>query len=142
MPVAVAFNARPKGRSAILAAMEWARVHETSVLVLHVQDTGVTGTAGLPADDASVESVREQVAAITADLTDPSTPQWQVISLTSAGDVASALLEMVRAHDVDVLVVGSQKRSELGKYLAGRTVQRVLLDSPVPVLVVKSSPKA
>lgn len=139
MPVAVAFNAKPKGRNAILAAMEWARVHETSVLVLHVQETGVTGTAGLPADDDSVESVREEVAAITADLTGESVPEWQVVSLTSAGDVASALLELVSTHNVDVLVVGSRKRSELGKYIAGRTVQRVLLDSPVPVLVVKGA---
>ena len=141
MPVAVAFDARPRGRRAILAAMEWARVHETSVLVLHVQDTGVTGTAGLPADDASVRAVEEQVEAIAADLTG-SVPEWQVVSLTSAGDVASALLEMVTTHDATLLVVGSKKRSELGKYLAGRTVQRVLLDSPVPVLLVKNTPKA
>lgn len=86
--------------------------------------------------------MREQVAAITADLADPSTPTWEVVSLTSAGDVPSALLGMVSVHQADVLVVGSQKRSELGKYRAGRTVQRVLLDSPVPVLVVKNSPKA
>ena len=141
MSVAVAFNAKPKGRRAILEAMEWARVHETSVLVLHVQETGVTGTAGLPAHDASVQAVEEQVAAITAEFTGESVPQWQVVSLTSAGDVASALLEMVSAHDVDLLVVGAKKRSELGKYIAGRTVQRTLLDSPVPVLVVKSSQK-
>lgn len=142
MPVAVAFDAKPKGRSAIVAAMDWARVHETSVLVLHVQETGVTGTAGLPADDASVEAVREQVATIVADLTGPSAPEWEIVSLTSAGDVASAILEMATTHQVDVLVIGSKKRSELGKYIAGRTAQRVLLDSPVPVLVVKNGPKA
>ncbi|WP_109471414.1 universal stress protein [Ornithinimicrobium cavernae] len=137
MPVAVAHNARPEGRSAVTAALEWARVHDTSLLVLHVEETGLSGTAGVPAAESGVRAVEQEVAQVVAELAGEAAPEWQVVSTTSAGDIASALVQLATTHGAELLVVGSRRRSEIGKFLMGRTLQRVLLDSPVPVLVVK-----
>lgn len=54
------------------------------------------------------------------------------------GDPAGALVDLVADVGAGMLVIGSKRRSAVGKFLMGSTVQRVLLDSPVPVLVVKA----
>ena len=54
-------------------------------------------------------------------------------------DPAEAIIDEAERTTPDLVVVGARKRSPVGKFLLGSTTQRVLLDSPVPVLVVKAS---
>jgi nucleotide-binding universal stress UspA family protein len=49
---------------------------------------------------------------------------------------AQALQEAVEGEDAGLLVVGSSRRSGLGRVLAGSTAQRLLHGSPCPVAVV------
>ncbi|MCK0113764.1 universal stress protein [Ornithinimicrobium sp. F0845] len=138
MPIAVAHSALPEARTAVVAALDWARTHQTSLVVLHVEETGTVGTPGLPASESEVRAVEQEVQTVI-DEQPGEAPDWRVVSTTSARDVASALLQLIAAHDVDLVVVGSRRRTEIGKFFMGRTVQRLVLDSPVPVLVVKNS---
>lgn len=139
MSVAVAHNALPESRAAVLAAREWAIAHDLDLLVLHVEETGLMGTPGVSAGDGGVAAVKAAVQAIFAEFDEDEVPAWRVVATTSARDVAFALLHLVEQHDVELLVLGTRKRTEIGKYFMGRTVQRVLLDSPAPVLVVKNA---
>jgi nucleotide-binding universal stress UspA family protein len=50
---------------------------------------------------------------------------------------ADAILDATDAVGATLVVLGSRKRSSMGTFLMGSTTQRVLLDAPVPVLVVK-----
>jgi nucleotide-binding universal stress UspA family protein len=52
-------------------------------------------------------------------------------------DPAQAVLDEVKAHDVSRLVLGLKRRSPVGKALLGSVSQRLLLESPVPVVAVK-----
>ena len=52
-------------------------------------------------------------------------------------DPAEAVLDEIRARDVSRLVIGLKRRSPVGKALLGSVSQRLLLDSPVPVVAVK-----
>lgn len=137
MPVAVAHNATPEGHAALWAALAWARVHGTSVLVLHVEETTSGSTRDTHASETGVHGVEREVAELLAAETE-APPEWRVVSTVSGGDVASALLDLVAEHGADLLVLGSRRRSAVGKLVMGSTVQRTLLDSTVPVLVVKA----
>ncbi|HEY1133193.1 MAG TPA: universal stress protein [Nocardioides sp.] len=55
-----------------------------------------------------------------------------------AAAMVIVLAGAIEAHEPRVLVVGSRQRMPLGKMLMGRTLQRLLLEVSVPVLVVKA----
>ena len=52
-------------------------------------------------------------------------------------DPAEAVLDEIKAHEVSRLVIGLKRRSPVGKALLGSVSQRLLLESPVPVVAVK-----
>ena len=53
-------------------------------------------------------------------------------------DPAEAVLDEIRDHGgIDRLVIGIRRRSPVSKALLGSVSQRLLLESPVPVLAVK-----
>lgn len=56
-------------------------------------------------------------------------------------DPAELVIDALTSHDgvVDLLVIGMKKRSPVGKALLGSLSQRLLLDSPVAVLAVKTA---
>ena len=46
---------------------------------------------------------------------------------------ARALSEVAEAEHADLIVVGSSRRSKLGRLLPGTTAERLLRDAPCPV---------
>ncbi|WP_328305838.1 universal stress protein [Actinomycetospora sp. NBC_00405] len=54
-------------------------------------------------------------------------------------DPADTVLEEIdQRPDVQRLVIGMKRRSPVSKALLGSAAQRLLLDSPVPILAVKA----
>lgn len=137
MTVAVAYDARPEALAAVETALDWASLHDTSVVVLFVEETGRAGTAGVAATPAVVRAVEQEVDKLAARRLGRPTPEWRVVATTAAGDVASELLHLATLNNAELLVLGSRRRTEIGKFFLGRVAQRVLLDATVPVLVVK-----
>ena len=52
------------------------------------------------------------------------------------GDVARALLDFAREHEVDLIVVSTHGRSGVGKLLMGSVAENIFRHSPVPVLTI------
>ena len=59
---------------------------------------------------------------------------------TEISDVAGAVLDQVGVVAPDLLVIGARRRSPVGKAFLGSVAQTLILQSDVPVLVVKSGP--
>jgi nucleotide-binding universal stress UspA family protein len=57
-------------------------------------------------------------------------------ALLVSGDVTAVLMEFVRNHDVDLVVVGTSSRGGLGKVLLGSTAEEIIRVAPCPVLTV------
>lgn len=130
MTIAVALDDSAEGRAALLHAAKEADFQQTSLAVLHVlEDTS--------AAEPSLETLERDVgrALQAAGFGSLDRALYTAPEETSR---AAALVELTDKVNADLLVVGSRRRTPIGKFLLGSTVQRVVLDSPVPVLVVKA----
>ncbi|GAA1973130.1 hypothetical protein GCM10009718_06300 [Isoptericola halotolerans] len=123
MTVLVAYNVSPHGEAAVRAALAEAERRDLPlhVLVLDPQPADVPSPPELTALLADAGAV--PVVTSRDELTEP----------------ADAILDAAESTGATLVVLGSRKRSSQGTFLMGTTTQRVLLDSPVPVLVVKDA---
>jgi nucleotide-binding universal stress UspA family protein len=103
------------------------------------------GIAALAAGVAEADLLNTDLIVVNLSLTPLSTSavptgmQVKVIERVgrSDRDPAEAVLDEIRAHDISRLVIGLRRRSPVGKALLGSVSQRLLLESPVPVVAVK-----
>lgn len=131
MTIAVAQDDSPEGQAALLHAAREAAFRRATLAVLHV----FSSTA--PSDGVDDAALRQRVAQSLAQAGHPSLT-WRLHTSTVADTRADSLVELTERVDADLLVMGSRRRTPIGKFLLGSTVQRVILESPVPVLVVKA----
>jgi len=132
MSIAVAHSDSEEGRSALLHAAGEAALMKTDLVVLHLVD-GPDPAPGHP----ELERIHAHIRTALADGGAPKV-EWTVRTTSEGGDLAGALVDLLTETGAELLVMGSRKRSPVGKFLLGSTVQRVVLDAPVPVLVVKA----
>ncbi|MBY4108285.1 universal stress protein [Rhodococcus fascians] len=118
MAILVAVSDNEEGRHALRVAADEANALRTDLIVVNLT------LAGLDVSEVSdIVSVRVIDRAGRADR-----------------DPATAVLDEIDAHpDVTRLVLGLKRRSRVGKALLGSVTQRLLMESPVPVLGVKPS---
>jgi nucleotide-binding universal stress UspA family protein len=54
------------------------------------------------------------------------------------GPVADAILAYIEDNDVDLVVMGTHGRSGIDRFVVGSVAERVVRESPVPVMTVRS----
>jgi nucleotide-binding universal stress UspA family protein len=129
MTVAVAHSASPRGQAALATAAEEALRRGEPLAVLRI----FPGVDEPGADDARLAPEVATKLGEFPNLT------WTLHTAPEGTDTAAALLGLAEDVDASVLVIGSKRRSPVGKLLLGSTVQRVLLEANMPVLLVKAS---
>jgi nucleotide-binding universal stress UspA family protein len=134
MTVGVLHNNSPEGRAALAAAVREARIRETDLVVLHA----LSGSAEPSAETGETAAVSTSVETALADIDNAEAVAWTVAVGRPDPDAVNTLLTLVEEQKSEILVVGSRHRSAVGKFLMGQTIQRLLLEIPVPVLLVKS----
>ena len=134
MTVGVLHNNSPEGRAALAAAVREARIRETDLVVLHA----LSGSAEPSAESAETQAVSTAVETALTDIDNADSVSWTVAVGRPDPDAVNTLLTLVEEQKSEILVVGSRHRSAVGKFLMGQTIQRLLLEIPVPVLLVKS----
>jgi nucleotide-binding universal stress UspA family protein len=126
--ILVGYVPTPEGEAALDAAAAEAELRGASVLLLNTSrgdsylDTRYANEAELAAAEARL---RAQGVEVT------------IQQAVASGDVAHELLKAAAQEEVELIVLGLRRRSPVGKLILGSTAQRVLLESPVPVLAVK-----
>jgi nucleotide-binding universal stress UspA family protein len=124
MTVLAAWNDSPHGEVAVRTALAEAARRRLPLAVLDLDPQ--------PAD--------APVPAALATLLDAAPPDVKIEPVafrTADQEPADAIVDAARAADATLVVLGTRRRP--GAFLLGTTTQRVLLDSAVPVLVVKDA---
>lgn len=129
MTVAVAYSDSPRGEAALHAAAQEAVLRGTGLAVLNI----IAGVDEVEANDPAVETkVAETLAGVDG-------LSWTLHTAPEEFDTAEALLDLAEQVGATLLAIGSRHRTRVGKLLLGSTVQRVLLESNIPVLVIKTT---
>lgn len=63
--------------------------------------------------------------------------EYELRTVPKRDDPADDILDAIEHDDVILVVLGIRKRTPIGKILLGSTSQRVAIESPVPVVLVK-----
>ena len=138
--ILAAVDGSTESKLALRNAVELARATNARLTVLHVSTPGPGTLSATPAGAAVAaelpaaheKTLREAVESIPDDL--------PVTTLLRKGSAASEIVKVVREYDNDLIVMGSRGRGRASAALLGSVSHQVLHDSPVPVLVVHSSP--
>ena len=62
-----------------------------------------------------------------------------MLTLGSEYDPAEQILDTANEVGAELIVLGTRKRTPVGKFLLGSTIQKVILDAEAPVLCVKAA---
>ncbi|MBA2738311.1 MAG: universal stress protein [Nocardioidaceae bacterium] len=130
--IVVGYVPKAEGQAALRRAAEEALLRQSRLVVVNSH----RGGREYDRDDAArgeqdLEDIRDQLTEAGVD--------HEIRQLVRGMDPADDLIQV--AHDVnaDFIVIGLRRRSPVGKLILGSNAQRILLDSPCPVLAVKSA---
>ena len=127
----VGYVATPEGSAALDAAVAAARARNVSLIVI-LSERGHRFGAGQGGLEAQADEVRQQL--------EETGLSFDVRQTTRGKDVAEDIIGAAVDDDAELIVIGLRRRSPVGKLILGSNAQRILLDSPCPVLAVKPSP--
>lgn len=135
MSIAVAHQVRASSDLVLTEGARQAHYRDTELVVIHVVDA--LDTDVVEATRAGIsDAVDRVVGAAGID------PVKYDVRLVAGGheiaDVSEAILTTVKELRPEVLVIGARRRSPVGKAFLGSVAQNLILDTDVPVLVVKS----
>ena len=118
------------------AAREMASLSKGEVWVLHVQEKEVMPRGGVFVVE-SAEEARSAAEHATQELDDAGIKSHYEVRTAIRGQTAREIVAIARAHDADVIVMGSRGRTGMIGVMLGSTAHQVIHLSDRPVLVVR-----
>jgi nucleotide-binding universal stress UspA family protein len=137
--ILVALDGSPNSLQALPTAIALAQKFEGDVFVLHVSEHD-RGRASVYSTESPAEATR-LVADATKTVRDAGIGAKGQLVDVAAGHVAKAILEAAAANDIELIVMGSRGLSDIGGLFLGSVTHKVMQQTDVPVLVVRSGAK-
>lgn len=131
--ILVATDGRPGVDAALEQAIGLADAVDATVRALSVVDeTRLRSAAALEAVERAAENATAEVATRAADR------GVETIQAVERGRPGREILAYAEAHAVDLVVVGTEGRSDLAELVVGSVAQRVVSEAPMPVVTVRA----
>jgi nucleotide-binding universal stress UspA family protein len=131
MAIVVGYVPRAEGRAALRRAAEEARLRGTRLIVIN------SNRGGRDLDDEDAIAHERELEEVRARL-DEEGIEHEVRQLVRGLDPAEDLIAVAEEVHADFIVIGLRRRTPVGKLILGSNAQRILLESPCPVLAVKA----
>jgi universal stress protein A len=126
--------------TALDVALKVVQQNDAALYLLNVapMPAGAAGFQPVPLDPYPyVEKDRREQLEKLAQERIPATVRYE--TLVTSGDPAERVLETARGLDADLIVMGTHGRKGLGHLVLGSVAERVVRESPIPVLTVHST---
>lgn len=124
--ILVAYVPSATSEAALAYGFAEATAHEASLVVL-ASEKAVNSAKGQAVQDERPLTERLMESGIP----------FELRTVPTRDDPADDILDAIDADGIDLVVLGIRKRTPIGKILLGSTSQRVAIESPVPVVLVK-----
>ncbi|AZH24834.1 universal stress protein [Haloplanus aerogenes] len=122
----------PGAQEAIEHGLEIAQQYEATVHALYVVDTRVSRSGPL------LESLQREGRKAVRDLEVAGTQAGlTVVTEVVEGVPPQEILEYSAMQGIDLIVMGTQGRTGIDRFVMGSVAERVVRHSPVPVLMVR-----
>jgi nucleotide-binding universal stress UspA family protein len=131
MPVVVGYIPTPEGHAALDAAEDEARRRRISLVVVH------SSRGGADEDPEQIHAVRDNLEATRRRLTGEGLTV-DIRALALGREPVDDVLAVAAEVQADVIVIGLDRRSPVGKLILGSNSQHILLTADCPVLAVKA----
>ncbi|MFI5617229.1 universal stress protein [Streptomyces sp. NPDC051567] len=129
MTVLVGYVPSPEGEAALRAGVEEARTRGENLLVVNTSRGDAYVDRGF-AEQKDLDLVRRDLTELGVD--------FDIHQVVGGRDASEEIVELAGSSEVSLVVIGLRRRSAVGKLIMGSSAQRILLDSPCPVLAVKA----
>jgi nucleotide-binding universal stress UspA family protein len=120
----------------INAAKELALLSDAEVWLLHVREKEVMPRSGFFAIESEAEAL-SAVEPVAQALSDAGIKNHYEVQTTVYGYAAREIVAAARAHDAQIIVMGSRGRGDLTGLVLGSTAHKVIHLSDRPVLVIR-----
>lgn len=130
MTVVVGYVNNPAGHAALDRGIAEAKRDNLDLVVVNASRSSDRSDA-YRLGEGEIKSVRDYLSR--------SGVQAQVLTRGSEYDPAEQILDAAAEVGAQLIVLGTRKRTPVGKFLLGSTIQRVILEAVCPVLCVKAS---
>lgn len=130
MTIVVGYVNNPAGHAALDKGIEEAKKNGVELVVVNASRSSDRRDS-YRLGEGEIKSVQEYLSR--------SGVQSQVLTRGSEYDPAEQILAAAAEVGAELIVLGTRKRTPVGKFLLGSTIQRVILEAVCPVLCVKAS---
>ena len=130
MTILVGYSPSPEGKAAVAVGIEQARAFDDTLIVLNAR-IGETPDEHGVATNADMDELKQTLL--------NSEVSHEILQFLRGNDPVEELLALAEAtDDTRMIVIGSRRRSPVGKLIMGSTAQRIILEAEVPVVSVKA----
>jgi nucleotide-binding universal stress UspA family protein len=138
--ITVATDLSYTSSSALRYAQALAAFHHAALSVVHVIDpVAYAFPDGEPSFHEAGRAAQEELKRIEAETRLMGIPVHSVIE---TGTICERILEAVKNRHADLLIVGTQGKSEAGRMALGRVARRLLAKAPCPIMTVSPDAEA
>lgn len=129
MKIMVGYDGSEMAHRALLLAQQRAKSLSAE---LHIFTSAANGKSDSPKNSRLEEGLKDsEMLCKACDI--PCKVKMSTANLSVAEDI----IRYAKENQIDEIVIGLRRRSQLGKLLFGSTSRQVILDAPCPVLSVK-----
>ena len=129
MPIIVGYTPTAEGDAALDHAVEEAKVHGDSLLVINVSASREPSESTFASDEA-IAALEQRLKETGVEAT--------IRQLVRGKEPAEEIVSLARENSARFIVIGLRRRSPVGKLLLGSNSQEILLDADCPVIAVKA----